>query len=237
MTNCKILGVIPARGGSKGIPKKNLVNLGGKPLIAHTIECAKSAKLLTDFIISTDDNEISKVSETFGGKVPFLRPKNLATDSALSTSVIKHALKKMEEIKNIKYDYVMMLQPTSPFRKSTDIDSSIDMIINSNADSLISVVDVEGNHPFRMKRITGKNKLVNFIDQGFEDMRSRQELPKVYIRSGTIYLSKRELILNNNSFVGENCIAYTIPNERSVNIDTELDLMLAKTLFKSKSIE
>ena len=166
----KILAVIPARGGSKGIPQKNLTLIKDKPLISYTIEAAKKSKYITHFIVSTDDEKIAKVSKKYGADIPFMRPSSLATDDALTLSVVQHALVEMEKIKNIKYDYTLLLQPTSPFRSSSDIDDSIEIIVNSPFDSLVSVVDVEGYHPFRMKRIVGKDKLINLIDQGFEDM-------------------------------------------------------------------
>ena len=177
--------------------------------------------------------KIAKVSKKYGADIPFMRPSSLATDDALTLSVVQHALVEMEKIKNIKYDYTLLLQPTSPFRSSSDIDDSIEIIVNSPFDSLVSVVDVEGYHPFRMKRIVGKDKLINLIDQGFEDMRPRQALPKVYIRNGSIYISTRELILESEQLVGSNCKAYVMPAEKSLNIDNVMDLKLAQLLSKS----
>jgi CMP-N,N'-diacetyllegionaminic acid synthase len=229
-----VLGVIPARGGSKGVPRKNIAVLNNKPLIAYTIESALNSNLLTDFVVSTDDEEIREVAKRFGAKVPFIRPSKLATDDAPSIPVIQHAVSYMEKAESIQYDLIMMLQPTTPFRIAIDIDSSIENLLSSGADSLVSVVDVEGHHPFRMKRIIGGNKLINYIDQGFEDMRPRQSLPKVYLRSGAIYLATRELVMSGHSFVGDNCQAYEMPNERAVNIDTQIDFLLADLLIKRK---
>ena len=227
MKKLKILGIIPARGGSKGILKKNIKILAGKPLIQFSIDAAKKSKLLTDFIISTDDNEIIRIASNLNCLAPFKRPKNLSTDQTLSIDVLKHAVCFMENLKKYKYDFVLMLQPTSPLRNHTDIDKSIKLLIQNKSDSVVSVTNVDGFHPLRMKRIIN-GFLVNYIDQGFEDMRPRQILPKVYIRNGAIYLVKRDVLLFDNSLTGKTCIAYEMPNERSVNIDGESDFITAE---------
>jgi CMP-N,N'-diacetyllegionaminic acid synthase len=227
----KILGIIPARGGSKGVLKKNIKILNGRPLIQYSIDAAKKSKLLTDFVISTEDNEIRKIAINLNCPAPFKRPKNLSTDQALSIDVLKHAVKYMEKINQYKYDLVLMLQPTSPLRTYTDIDKSINLLIKNKSDSVISVTGVDGFHPLRMKRIIN-GFLVNYIDQGFEDMRPRQVLPKVYIRNGAIYLVKRDILFNYNSLVGNSCFAYQMPIERSVNLDCEADFITAEYFLK-----
>ena len=174
MKNKKILAVIPARGNSKGIKKKNIYKINGKPLIYYTIKEAKKSKFIKDLVVSTDSKEIKKISKKYGAKVPFLRPANLATDFAPSLPVIVHAVRFMEKLKKIKYDYVIMLQPTCPLRKYYDIDNSLKKLIKSNLDSITSIVDVGGSHPNRMKIIKNK-RLYNFFEQGFEDMRPRQK--------------------------------------------------------------
>ena len=227
MDNKRILGVIPARGGSKGIPGKNLHEISGKPLIQYTIEASKDSKFLSEFIISTDSEEIANFSRSIGGDVPFIRPDRLSTDKALSLPVVLHALEFMESYIGKKYDIVVMLQPTTPLRHYKDIDSAINILLGGQADSVISVTEVGGYHPLRMKRIKD-GRLINYIDQGIEDMRPRQELPPVYIRNGAIYAAYREVLVENNSFSGKDCYAYKMPAERSVNIDTLDDLTLAK---------
>jgi CMP-N,N'-diacetyllegionaminic acid synthase len=138
----------------------------------------------------------------------------------------------MEQVTARTYDIVVMLQPTSPLRSAHDIDSGIQLLLNTGADSVISVVDVGGHHPFRMKRVVGENILVNFIDQGFEDMRPRQELPRVYIRSGALYIVRRSVLVEQQTFVGRDCRAYIMPEARAINIDTRLDLTLAEQLLR-----
>ena len=230
MLEKKILGVIPARGGSKGVKNKNITLLNGKPLIAYTIDAAKKSKLLTHAVVSTDNTVIASVAKKYGGDVPFMRPSNLATDSAPSAPVVAHALQFMEEHHGLTYDAIMLLQPTTPLRLASDIDRAIELWLNSDSDSLVSVVNVGAEHPLRMKRIVGE-RLVNYIDQGMEDMRPRQELPAVYIRNGAIYLTSRELFVATKSLVGEDVVPYIMPEERSVNIDASKDLFYADYLL------
>ena len=230
----KILAVIPARGGSKGIPNKNILNINNKPLINFSIEAALRSKFIDDLIVSTDSTQIAEIAKKAGAKVPFLRPKHLATDKAVSLPVILHALEFMELNTNSKYDVIIMLQPTTPLRETNDIDQCLTMLIDKNADSVISVVNVGGYHPLRMKRIVGEN-LVNYIDQGFEDMRPRQELPNVYIRNGAIYIATRKTIVKDKSFSGTNTLPYIMSSTKSINLDTEDDLRLLETRFNSVS--
>jgi CMP-N,N'-diacetyllegionaminic acid synthase len=225
----KVLGLIPARGGSKGVPGKNKKLLAGKPLIVHTIEAAKPS-LLAKTIVSTDDLVIANLSRLAGVEVPFIRPENLASDTAKSIDVAKHALLIMEE-KDGEYDAVMILQPTAPFRTTQDIDAAIRLMeANPLSDSVISVVDVGGHHPARMKYIQD-GKLIDppFAEQ--YESQNRQELSPVYIRNGAIYLTKRETLLHN-SFKGQTCVAYVMPNDRSANIDTIHDFDYAEWVYE-----
>lgn len=226
------LGIIPARGGSKGVPRKNVKDLGGIPLIAYTIRTALESNL-TKVIVSTDDEEIANIAQKFGAEVPFLRPQYLSDDISKSIDVAKHGLLEIEKINRKSYDAVMYLQPTTPFRNIEDINSSI-ILLNSNskADSVISVVDVEGHHPARMKYI--ENGLL--IDPEFcekSENQNRQELRPMFIRNGAIYLTKRETILQG-SFKGKVCLANIMPPNRSVNIDNEEDFEYAKWIINKK---
>ena len=229
----KILAVVPARGNSKGIPKKNIVKILGKPLIYYTIKEAKKSKFITDLVLSTDSKKISVIGKKLGALVPFLRPKNLSTDFVPSLPVVKHAINFMEKVKGEKYDYILLLQPTSPLRSCKDIEDSVKKIIRNKCNSVTSVVDVEGNHPFRMK-IIKKGMLKNYIEKGFEDMRPRQKLKKVFIRNGSIYLSTRDTIMKKNTLVGKKNLPHLMPKERSVNIDSHLDLLATEFYLKKK---
>lgn len=225
----RVLGVIPARGGSKGVVGKNIKLLDGKPLIAYTIDVAKKSQL-ADVIVSTDSKEIAQVSEDNGATVPFLRPKELATDSAKAIPVIIHALKEMEQKTGSTYDAVMMLQPTSPFKLVSDINKAIDLLSSSGADSVISVVNVSGHHPARMKYLEGDRLIDPDFCEEYENQ-PRQELRPMYIRNGAIYLTRKDILLSD-SFKGSDCRALIMPEERSVNIDTEIDFRYASWIKK-----
>jgi CMP-N,N'-diacetyllegionaminic acid synthase len=228
----KCLGIIPARGGSKGVPRKNIKNLGGKPLIAYTIRTALESNL-SKVIVSTDDEEIANIAQQLGAEVPFLRPQYLSDDISKSIDVARHALIEIENIYKTYYDAVMYLQPTTPFRNIDDINSSI-ILLNSNdkADSVISVVDVLGHHPARMKYI--ENGLL--VDPDFcekTENQNRQELRSMFIRNGAIYLTKKDTILNG-SFKGRVSLAHLMPHERSINIDNHEDFEYAKWIINKK---
>jgi CMP-N,N'-diacetyllegionaminic acid synthase len=229
----KILAIIPARGGSKGIPKKNIIKINNTPLIGYTIDAALASRYITDVVVSTDDNEIAKISKKLGANVPFIRPELLALDDSESTPVIQHALLFMEKSKNIIYDAVLMLQPTSPLRTSKHIEDSIELFKSNKCDSVVSVVSVGGNHPFRMKRLID-NRLINYIDQGFWDMRPRQSLPDVYIRNGAIYLISRNVFMQQQQLIGNKCLGYVMSDSESANIDTPIDLKIAELLLKER---
>ena len=214
------------------MPLKNIAPLIGKPLISYTIEAALVSGALADVVVSTDDEAIAEVARGAGAQVPFTRPAELATDAAESIGVILHALERMEAIKAVTYDAVMMLQPTTPLRRTDQIARAVKMLADAaDADGVVSIVDVEGWHPFRMKRLVG-DRVVNFIDQGFEDMRPRQVLPKVYIRSGSIYLIRRNSLLRHRMLVGPNTLGLIIDDHSAINIDNRLDFAMAEILMQ-----
>lgn len=221
-----VLGVIPARGGSKGIQRKNLRALGGKPLLVHTIECALRAGLFSTVVVTTDDEEIRAVALAAGAQAPFLRPAELATDGALAVPTIQHAVREMEHLRGAAYDVVMMLQPTAPLRAPEDIRAAITELAANAGDGIISVVHVGNNHPMKMKRLT--DGVLTDYDPPAVENPPRQSLPPVYIVNGAIYATRREVLMSRNSFRGTRCLGYVMPRERSVNIDTEEDFILAE---------
>lgn len=225
----KILSIIPARKGSKGIVGKNKRKLGNKPLISYTLDVAALLPKNFKNIISTDDEEIIEISKNYKIENNGLRPKKLSEDNSLTIDVLKYELLQTEKKHKCIFDGVLLLQPTCPFRKVEDIKSAYEIFKNNNNLSVVSVADVEGNHPFRMK-IIKNGMLENFIDQGFEDMRPRQELPEVYIRSGSIYLTSRENIINNR-LVGDKVYPIIMDDIFTINIDKELDFNLAENLL------
>ncbi len=226
-----ILGIVPARGGSKGISRKNITPLLGKPLLAYTAEAALSSKRLTRTVLSTDDEEIAQVGRSCGLDVPFMRPSELARDETPTIPVLQDVVSKLAAMDET-YDAVFVLQPTNPLRRSTDIDGAIDLLEEANADSVISFVDVGEKHPARMKFITPDGRIVNppFAEL-FEGQR-RQELPKLYLREGSVYLTRRAILMEQNSIQGRHCRAWIIPEDRACNIDTPFDLFLAEQLLK-----
>jgi len=227
-SSLKSLAVIPARCGSKSIARKNIVDLGGKPLIAYTIEAAREAQLVGDFIVSTDCEEIAAVAKAFGADVPFIRPSQLATDSADSLSVVRHALNFMEEKRGSMYDAVVLLQPTTPFRKPSLIDRALRLLSESKLDSVVSVVDVGASHPYRMYSICQNGVLAPFVDGVDDPMMPRQKLPQVYIRSGDIYATRRSCLLEQKSLIGRRSGGLIIDPEYAVNIDEPMDLEVAR---------
>ena len=218
-----VLGLIPARAGSKSIPKKNLVDLGGRPLIAWTIEAAVNSSL-SKVIVSTDSIEIAAACKSLGAEVPFMRPEKISNDDSLSIDVVIHALDTLEE----DFDSVMLLQPTSPFRSVSDINNAIQLL--AEADSVISVEAVEGMHPARMKFINTDGYLVDPLFAEEVENMPRQQLSPLYIRNGAIYLTKIDSI-RQRTFKGAKSRALIMPSSRSINIDSEFDLQIARALL------
>ena len=218
----KVLAIIPARAGSKAVKNKNIKPLDGKPLILYTIEEAKKSDQIDKIVVSTDSFEIADLSKKNGVEVPFIRPEELSTDSSLTYDVVKHCI---EYYKNNgeHFDIILLLQPTTPFRTVETINKSINILKNKSIfTSVVSVVDVEGNHPLRMKKIEG-DYLKNYIDQGFENMNPRKELPKVYIRSGSIYAILTKSFYEEQSLVSNLCAPIILDKIETINIDSPLD--------------
>jgi CMP-N,N'-diacetyllegionaminic acid synthase len=229
----RILGVIPARGGSKGVPRKNIRLLGGKPLIAYTIQEALACPLLTDVVVSTDDAEIRRIALECGAQAPFLRPEELSGDRVLAVPTIQHAVREMETRTGRNYDVVVMLQPTTPFRTAADLTEALTRLTAEGADGIISVVDVDNWHPMKMKKFVD-DCLVDYEAPPVENP-PRQTLPKVYMVNGALYASRRDVLMKRNSFKGERCLGHIMPPERSVNIDSEADFVLAEYYLRRPS--
>ena len=227
----KVLGIVTARGGSKGIPRNNIIPLLGKPVLAYTAEAALSAKRLTRTILSTEDEEIACIGRACGLDVPFLRSADLARDETPSIPVLQDAVRRLERMGET-YDAVFTLQPTSPLRRPEDIDGAVDLLERTGADSVISFVDVGEKHPARMKFITAEGKVIDPpFKEAFEGQR-RQDLPKLYLREGSVYLTRRSVLMEQSSVQGSDCRAWIIPEERACNIDTPFDLFLAEQMLK-----
>ena len=232
MSSSKILAVIPARGGSKGVPRKNVAMVGGKPLIAYTIEAAKAAgNLLYRIIVSTDDPEISEIALKYGAEVPFLRPAELATDRTPMIPVLQHAARFIEDQQNVHLDWILLLQPTTPLRTAEDIAAAIELGNQSDCTSVISVVQVFSVHPILMKRIEAE-RLLPFCVEEKEGTRRQDYQPPAYMRNGAIYMTRRDILLEKGSIWGDSICPYIMPEERSVNIDSLLDLKLFELMLR-----
>lgn len=226
-----ILGIITARGGSKGIPGKNIKLLGGKPLIAYTIDAAKKSTLVSHLIVSTDDEEIAEVCRQHGADVPFMRPKELALDNTPHVPVVQHAVSFFEEKNNIKVDFIVILQPTSPFRTADDLDMTIQKLIDSKADSAVSLVEVPSSaHPIKIKKLEGDKVIPYCIPE--EEGTRRQDLPVAYRRSGAVYAMRRDLIMKDNKLYGDFIVGHIVPKERSIDIDYPIDWVQAEYILK-----
>lgn len=222
----EIIGLIPARGGSKGIPGKNTKNLSGKPLIAWTIEAALKSKVCSRLIVSTDSQEIKKIAQDFGAEVPFIRPKHLASDTATSISVINHAIEYLRNEGIKESDYILLLQPTSPLRNEEDIQNVITIGQSKYAVAVISVTESH-YHPCKTHMITPQGVLQRFFKNNSDNER-RQDLPIVYAENGAIYLNRISSLVEEQTFIPENkTYPYILPPERSIDIDTSWDLYLA----------
>ena len=225
----KILAIISARGGSKRLPRKNILDLAEKPLLAWSIDAAKNSRYIDRVILSSDDAEIIKVAQEFGCDVPFIRPKELAEDTTRSIDVVTHALRSLEDV----YDYVILLQPTSPLRTSQDIDSAIELCLEKEATSVIGICEME-HSPLWSNTLDESMSMENFLDEKYNNSRS-QDLPTYYRINGAFYMSKVKSVLNEETFfVKENIYGSLMSQEHSVDIDTKLDFIVAKAILKER---
>lgn len=230
----KILCVIQARSGSKGIPNKNIFELDSHPLISYTIKASIDCKYINKTIVWTDSAKYAKIAKSYGALVPFLRPKNLSGDKILSVTSLEKCVNAVENFYREKYDYIVELPCVSPLRDAEDIYQSLKILEkNKNSSSVISVVETGEKHPIRLKKIIN-GKIVDITKEFPEPGQNsrRQDLfPKSYIRNGAIYLMKRETLMKYGSRSGKNSYAYIMPINKSVNIDTIEDLQLCLLYF------
>jgi CMP-N,N'-diacetyllegionaminic acid synthase len=229
-----VLGLITARGGSKRVPRKNIKPLVGKPLIAWTIETALQSHLLSRVIVSTDDAEIARVAQTWGAEVSFLRPDSLAQDEASQISVVTHAIIWLEEHQRVVPDYIMLLQPTSPLRTVEDIEAAIHLARQRAAVAVVSVC-VPDRHPYLCKRILPDGTLTDFVPIPSDVTSLRhQDLPPAHGLNGAIYLNRRESLLHDRTFVPPGTVAYVMPPERSLDVDSPWDFSLAELILRDR---
>lgn len=225
----KILAIIPARGGSKGIPKKNLHEVAGKPLIAWSIEAALNSELLETVVVTSDNQEILEFSKQYEKLITIDRPENLAKDSSPTEPVIRHVLDELNAVEN--YQYLILLQPTSPLRTNNDIDDAIRTIKNSEATSLISVIQPD-HHPLKSFVKDEKGYLKGLVNNQFPFM-PRQELPETYQPNGAIYIVEVKEFLKNNKLFTDRTIAYTMSSSKSIDVDSLEDVKKIENQLKT----
>jgi N-acylneuraminate cytidylyltransferase/CMP-N,N'-diacetyllegionaminic acid synthase len=225
------LAIIPARGGSKGIPRKNILSLLGKPLIAYTIEAARKACLIGRVLVSTDDPEIAAVATQFGAEVPFLRPPELARDETPTLPVLQHLLSQLKTTENYEPEIIVLLQPTSPLRRVGDIDKAVTLLQQTSADSVVSLCVAE-HSPYWMNRLES-DRVLPFLENVPEYAR-RQDLPPVYRINGAVYATRRRILMEQNRLLGEDTRGIVMDAESSVDVDTPLDLKIAMLILQER---
>ena len=232
MKQMRTLGLVVARGGSKGIKGKNIRQVAGKPLIHWAIEAASQAKMLDKLILSTDSQEISKACEGLSIEVPFLRPSHLASDTAMVSDVIKHAVNFMAELGH-HFDYLLLLQPTSPLVTCDQIDQAVSAAYAANADTVISLVNAEHVHPRLMYKKDSNGKVSPLFPELGQSLR-RQDADEVFVRTGVFYVIKTKQILEKGSIYGDHVLGMEVSEQSGLCIDNEYDLELANFLLQKR---
>lgn len=227
-----ILGLITARGGSKGVPRKNIRTLAGKPLMAWTIEAARRSRLIARVIVSTDDGEIAEVAREWGAAVPFMRPAALASDDASHITVVRHAVEWLARHEDWSADYVVTLQPTSPFRTTEDIDQAVELALSEGYGAVVGVAEAR-DHPFLARLMTKAGTLEEFVMCDLDYPR-RQDLPPVYSINGAVYVNRCDSLATHEGLIPPGAIGFVMPHERSLDIDTPWDFHLAELLMADR---
>ena len=228
----KILGLILARGGSKGVPRKNARLLGSKPLVQYSIECGLASGLLDKIVVSTEDEEIAAISRSYGANVPFMRPAELATDESPTIDTVLHAVNYFKNIGE-EFEAVCLLQPTVPFRSSSDVNNAINKFQRLKPDCLISVRKVP--HAFNPHWIFEQPKGSEYLQRAIATEKlitRRQNLPTAYYRDGAIYITSVETLLTKNSLYGESILPYEMQDSPDINIDTMEDWKAAEAFLQ-----
>jgi len=234
INNKRVLVIVPARGGSKGLPKKNLLNLCGKPLVGWPIVTAKASKYVDDVVVSTDSLEIAKIAENYGATVPFIRPAALATDTATTYAVIGHVLEFLKEAGK-SFDYIVLREPTSPLTETDDIDRALEMLTSKRAiaDSIVGVCKVEATHPAFDVVIKENGTIKPFMFQDFSQTGRRQDLTDLYFFEGSLYISDTAVLLSKKSFYHERTLPYIVPRYKSLEIDERIDFIFAEATLNN----
>ncbi len=232
--NKRVLALIPARGGSKSLPGKNIKPLNGKPLIAWTIAAAKKSRYIDEIVVSTDNRKIRAVAKRYGAKTPFLRPKRLATDTAKGMDVMLHALNWFKDVGEA-FSLIILLQPTSPLRIAQDIDKAVETLFSKKAKVVISTCKTD--YPFYLTNELPKNGCMKNFTRFKLRMINRQDLPQFYKVNGAVYVAFCDYIMQKKCFWGDKTFAYVMPEERSIDIDSNQDFMFAEFLNNRRQLK
>lgn len=228
----KIIAIIPARGGSKGIPKKNIKSLAGKPMVAYTIEAALKSEYLDRTIVSTDDEKIAEIARKYGAEVPFMRPKELAEDDVPAIPyVLRHAVEELKRSEGFDVDIIVMLQPTSPLRGTKYINLAIEKLITTKCDWAATVSEANP-HPFRMRRMKGDKLEPLFEAENI--WAQRQDFPPIYHLNGAVYVTWKDVIMGKEVFQNKDWRGIIMKEEDAIDIDTLTDFLVAESILKRR---
>jgi N-acylneuraminate cytidylyltransferase/CMP-N,N'-diacetyllegionaminic acid synthase len=229
-----VLAIIPARGGSKGLPRKNIALLNGLPLISYPINAAKKSKYIDRVIVSTEDLEIFKIALDCGAEAPFLRPSELATDDAKTSDVINHVIFELKR-QGDYYNIIVLLEPTSPFTEYRDVDSALSLLESnfSGIDSIVGISQVKEVHPDYLVRLNTNGLIRPYASTGFSETLRRQDLEPLYFFDGSLYISKTDVYIKKNSFYHDRTFGYEMPRWKSYEIDDYYDFLIAETIAKN----
>lgn len=231
----RVLGLVTARGGSKGVPRKNLRPVAGRPLIAWTLDAAKASRTLTQVMVSTDDPEIAMVARGMGVDVPFLRPAELSGDLSPHLDVVLHALDWLEAHRGATFEYVCLLQPTSPLRSGQDIDAAVERAVSRRAEAVVGITE-SPVQPHLIHALNSDDTLTPLLPQAAGYVR-RQDVPPAYVLNGVIYVNRVESLRRDRTFMPTGTLGYRMPAERSMDVDTEADLRAAEAALAARSVE
>lgn len=222
----KLLAIVPARGGSKRLPRKNILEMNGKPLISHTIEAALACEYIDNVVVTSDSTEILDIASSYVGVTSHVRDKHLATDTATTVDCVLDVVAKYMD-----YEYFVLLQPTSPLRKTKHICGAVDLLVELNAESIVSVCECE-HSPLWANKIPDNLSMNGFLPESIQNKRS-QDIPKYYRLNGAIYLIKRNILTKLNKLVSDESYAYIMEQESSIDIDSKYDFICASELMKT----
>lgn len=231
----KVLAIIPARGGSKGLPGKNIRELNGMPLIAWPIKAALNSKYIDRVVVTTDDSEIAEIALKYGAEVPFMRPAEFARDTSPSSEAILHALRLCIETDG-EYDYFVLLEPTSPLTETADVDKALEILVSSEALSIVGTCKVESTHPVYCATIGSDNLLKPYNRDSFAKPVRRQDVDELYYFEGSLYISEVKKYLETGTFYHEFTLPYIVPAWKALEIDTLLDFLKIEAVMRNKEL-